>query len=590
MNRWLLGCLVVVCMVGAVCAQEESSSAMSTIEPPSSTAPAAGQMCGETVPDLEVDAPVQIFSDLTSRMYPTAVDGFGPYTDFEFGFTAKFTRSGYVTALRFFYMEHALTLPTAPWILSLWEKAGSTPLATTSLALSAVVPGWNTVALPSRVLVRPDLEYGVSVGFTGTGSFAKSSDAKKAFAPAMLWNTTTIVPIGTYVLNGGLGTNPFSSSALRSYIVWVDVVYQAETKTPAVFVEPVCSPYILALGSAIGSGAVVTLGGTDTFLNLTIKAGTGAAGAGNGAVQISFCRTFATNPIFTVIPTNAAALGKNMNVNGATSKWSWTFWQYGSALTAGVVYTWNIKVDTGVYGLIAREPVDRWNTTAVTLAAPNYVPLYSERAQEMADTLGPALARVAFIGDSIFGNFMGDGLAVWNREFAEAPYHAINLGVSGDKTNNVLWRLNANLANVGPQCTRFVILIGTNNFPVNGATGQTTNEAIRMITARIQARSNPNAPPPRILIINVIPRPDKTAQVKAVNERMRSDHEDISRSVRVMRLDEYFWSVSAITAMFTGKSYGNLGNAETDWLHINAAGYEVLARDIKNWLEATEDY
>lgn len=582
-QQWIL---LLVFAVVAVFAQDDSSSTGATLQ-------ADDCACCP----LNLEPAVQMFSDDVAKMYsPVVVDGYGPYTDFEFGTTMTFTRSGFVTALRFFYDVNSLTSPTAPWILSLWTGNSSTRV-TTSLPVSDVVVGWNTVPLPTRALVQANTMYGVSVGFTGTGSFFKTVD--KAFSPAMQSSTTTIIPIGTYMVPGGLGTNPFNSNA-RNYMLWVDVVFEASVAPVVHQLDPVGVPFILALGSAVGTGAVVTLMGNDSLMNVTVKAGTGASGSGTGAVQISFGRSYTSVPTITVIPTNAAAQAKTFTINGANSESSWTLWQSGTALTAGVTYMWDIKVvpfnpyNAAVYGLIAREPVDKWNTTSGTLAAQNYVPQNTERAQEMADRLGPSLARVAFIGDSITGNFMGDGLAVWNREFAEAPYHAINLGVSGDKTNNVLWRLNANLANVGPQCNRFVILTGRNNFPVNGATGQDTSQAIRMMTARIQARKDPDAPWPHILIVGALPGSPNNAQQKALNNRLRSDHEDLSRNVRVLRLDSQFWARGSTTSvngtLFNDKSYGNKGLAATDGVHINAEGYEVYGNNIKLWLKQTESY
>lgn len=47
---------------------------------------------------------------------------------------------------------------------------------------------------------------------------------------------------------------------------------------------------------------------------------------------------------------------------------------------------------------------------------------------------------VVFIGDSIVHGL--EGIAVWREKFAGAPFHALNLGFSGDRTEHVLWRLD----------------------------------------------------------------------------------------------------------------------------------------------------
>src|SRR6202051_2635650 len=67
---------------------------------------------------------------------------------------------------------------------------------------------------------------------------------------------------------------------------------------------------------------------------------------------------------------------------------------------------------------------------------------------------------IIFIGDSITEGWLGAGKAVWEKYYA--PRHALDFGISGDKTQNVLWRLN-NMQIQGLKPKVAVILIGTNN-------------------------------------------------------------------------------------------------------------------------------
>ena len=46
-----------------------------------------------------------------------------------------------------------------------------------------------------------------------------------------------------------------------------------------------------------------------------------------------------------------------------------------------------------------------------------------------------------FIGDSITEGWEGDGAAVWQESYGERE--ALNLGIGGDRTQHVLWRLEA---------------------------------------------------------------------------------------------------------------------------------------------------
>lgn len=72
-------------------------------------------------------------------------------------------------------------------------------------------------------------------------------------------------------------------------------------------------------------------------------------------------------------------------------------------------------------------------------------------------------AQVVFIGDSITQGWENEGKVRWVDLVSR--YDAVNLGISGDTTENVLWRLTKgdNLANNTLKPKAFVLLIGTNN-------------------------------------------------------------------------------------------------------------------------------
>ena len=69
---------------------------------------------------------------------------------------------------------------------------------------------------------------------------------------------------------------------------------------------------------------------------------------------------------------------------------------------------------------------------------------------------------VVFIGDSITHCWEKSGKAVWDANFATGDFRALNLGFSGDNTENVLWRIdNGELDGLDPKAV--VLMIGTNN-------------------------------------------------------------------------------------------------------------------------------
>ena len=65
-----------------------------------------------------------------------------------------------------------------------------------------------------------------------------------------------------------------------------------------------------------------------------------------------------------------------------------------------------------------------------------------------------------FIGDSITQGWEGAGKAAWSEKYGKR--NAVNLGIGGDRTQHVLWRLdNGNIDGIKPKLA--VLMIGTNN-------------------------------------------------------------------------------------------------------------------------------
>jgi lysophospholipase L1-like esterase len=106
-----------------------------------------------------------------------------------------------------------------------------------------------------------------------------------------------------------------------------------------------------------------------------------------------------------------------------------------------------------------------------------------------------------FIGDSIthfMGGDPGDKTdAVWHEYYEKR--NAVNMGFAGDKTENVLWRLqNGELEEATPKVA--VVLIGTNN--LRHSTPEDIAAGIQAICAEIRK----HAPQTKILLLGVFPR------------------------------------------------------------------------------------
>jgi uncharacterized Zn-binding protein involved in type VI secretion len=109
---------------------------------------------------------------------------------------------------------------------------------------------------------------------------------------------------------------------------------------------------------------------------------------------------------------------------------------------------------------------------------------------------------ILFMGDSITDFWRNRGSNVWNQYYA--PRHAANFGISGDRTQHVLWRMdNGELDGIKPKVV--VLMIGTNNTGKerdNKTTRNTVPETIagvQAVVADIRAR----LPDSKILLLGI---------------------------------------------------------------------------------------
>ncbi|MGN0884461.1 MAG: GDSL-type esterase/lipase family protein [Candidatus Spyradosoma sp.] len=173
--------------------------------------------------------------------------------------------------------------------------------------------------------------------------------------------------------------------------------------------------------------------------------------------------------------------------------------------------------------------------------------------------------RLVFVGDSITDNWRGPGKAAWNASFAR--FSPLNLGYSGDRTENVLFRLTygENLPpNIRPRA--FVLLIGTNNFghrddaPEDVAAGE-----IKIVELLRKAR-----PDAHVVVMATFPRAGERFEKK-----IAAQNAAVAAWVAA-RGDEKI-SVLDINPKFAGAD-GKVDFALLpDGLHPNARGHEIWA-------------
>ncbi|MBC7817449.1 MAG: GDSL family lipase [Planctomycetaceae bacterium] len=101
------------------------------------------------------------------------------------------------------------------------------------------------------------------------------------------------------------------------------------------------------------------------------------------------------------------------------------------------------------------------------------------------------------IGDSITQGWETAGKAVWEKYYT--PRNAVNLGIGGDRTQHVLWRLdNGNIEGLSPKAA--VLMIGTNNSGMNSSVQ--IAEGVEAIVKKLRAK----LPKTKILVLAIFPR------------------------------------------------------------------------------------
>jgi lysophospholipase L1-like esterase len=94
------------------------------------------------------------------------------------------------------------------------------------------------------------------------------------------------------------------------------------------------------------------------------------------------------------------------------------------------------------------------------------------------------------------------GKKVWDKYYAHR--NVLNMGIDGDRTQNVLWRLqNGELDNINPKLA--ILLIGTNNSNTRSNTDEQIANGIKAIVCELKRK----LPSTKILIIGILPRGDR---------------------------------------------------------------------------------
>jgi lysophospholipase L1-like esterase len=174
-------------------------------------------------------------------------------------------------------------------------------------------------------------------------------------------------------------------------------------------------------------------------------------------------------------------------------------------------------------------------------------------------------AKVVFVGDSITQAWEDPGKAAWEKFIA--PMGALNLGNSGDRTENVLYRLaQAPLTRLEPE--HVFLLIGTNNLGHGTSNAAETLAGVKAVAELLQAQ----CPKATVHIIEIFPRGE------AFNG-MRGDIGQINQALRAwvaVKKDPKL-AIHAIGDAFVSPDGTISKDLMPDSLHLSPKAYEMWA-------------
>ena len=188
-------------------------------------------------------------------------------------------------------------------------------------------------------------------------------------------------------------------------------------------------------------------------------------------------------------------------------------------------------------------------------------------------------AKVVFIGDSITHYWETNGKVQLEKYLSEGDLKMLNLGISGDRTEHVLWRLTEGKELDGFEAKVIFLMIGTNNTghfkfaeepPIDTILG--IHEIVKVIRQK--------QPKALLVLTSIFPR----GMAPTDERRLRNDI--VNREIRKFEdgKDIVWLDMDKVLAMPDGMTV--LRAYHADYVHPNAVGYELWYKALRPYLAA----
>ena len=201
-----------------------------------------------------------------------------------------------------------------------------------------------------------------------------------------------------------------------------------------------------------------------------------------------------------------------------------------------------------------------------------WMPRHEEKLAEIARRKAAGEpTELVFIGDSITHNWEQHNKPLWDEFWGK--YHALNLGYGGDRTENVLWRLqHGEIDGIAPKVA--VMMIGTNNTGFRMEEPKLLYAGIKRDIQEIQK----HLPHTKILLLAIFPRAEKADDAQRMNnEKVNALLPKLADGKRVFFLN--------INKAFLAPDGTLSKDIMPDLLHPNGEGYKIWQREMQPTLD-----
>lgn len=200
---------------------------------------------------------------------------------------------------------------------------------------------------------------------------------------------------------------------------------------------------------------------------------------------------------------------------------------------------------------------------------------WDERFERNKKRLAEGNVDLLMIGDSITEGWENAGKKVWDEYYRDR--NAVNLGYGGDRTENLLWRLqNGELEGIKPKAA--VVMIGTNNTGHRLEDPELTSAGIRAVLDEMRQRQ----PQMKILLLSIFPRdPEPGTPMRKVNLGINDIIEEYADGEHIFYQEIY--------SEFLEEDGRLTKEIMPDYLHLNEKGYRIWAETMEPSLSRLMD-